>query len=166
MNVRPRTSPMTGATTMKIRVLYQPSAIITCDPDHSSADRLGDGGSEKKRGHKIEERCPQYRQLWGQDPRRDHGGDAVGGIVKSVQKIEDQCDQYCDDQQKQIRLHKFSYFWGRLLGLHVFFNTTVSSTFATSSALSVARSRNSSNSLIFMRLMASRSRSNSPAMAC
>jgi hypothetical protein len=27
--------------------------------------------------------------------------------VESVQEIEDQCDQYGDDQQEQVRLHRF-----------------------------------------------------------
>src|SRR5689334_4664863 len=37
MNVKPRINPMTGATTMKIKVLYQPSTIITCQPERMMA---------------------------------------------------------------------------------------------------------------------------------
>jgi hypothetical protein len=60
--------------------------------DHASADHFGDGGAEQERGHKIKERGPQHGQLGRQDARRDDGGDAVGGVVKSVQEIEDQGD--------------------------------------------------------------------------
>ncbi len=30
-----------------------------------AADGLGDGGSQKKSRHEIEERSPRHRQLWG-----------------------------------------------------------------------------------------------------
>ena len=32
MNVSESTNPITGATTMKIRVLYHPAAMMTCHP--------------------------------------------------------------------------------------------------------------------------------------
>ncbi len=110
---------MTGATTMKMMVLYQPSGMITEDDcaeqsrhddvlidvleaDHAFADGFGDGGAEEEGREKVKGRRPEDGKFGGEHAGGDHGRDAVGGIVKSVEEVEGQSDEDCDQDQKDV----------------------------------------------------------------
>ena len=74
--------------------------------DHAAANRLGNGGSQQERGQEVECSRPDYGQL-----RREHAGgddrrDAVGRIVKAVQKVKDERGDDGDDQQDQPGAHE------------------------------------------------------------
>jgi hypothetical protein len=63
------------------------------EADHASADSFSDGGAKEKGGEKIERRGPQDGQFRRQDAGGNDRGDAVGGVVKSVEEVEGQRDQ-------------------------------------------------------------------------
>jgi hypothetical protein len=50
--------------------------------------------AEHQEGDEVEERRPQDRVLRPQHPRRHDGRNRIGGVVQSVQEIEQQRD--CD----------------------------------------------------------------------
>src|ERR1035438_6707392 len=75
MNEKPRMSPMIGATTMKISVLYQPSAIITCHPERITAaparppikacdEEVGSPHHHVKTSHTIAPISPVITTYW------------------------------------------------------------------------------------------------------
>ena len=59
----------------------------------------------KKAASKIEECRPDHRQLRRKHARGNHGRNAVGGVVKAVQKIKKQGRGNGDDQQYQSCIH-------------------------------------------------------------
>src|SRR5579862_215820 len=115
------------------------------DADHTAANSFRDGGSEDESCYEVEKRGPNDGEFGRQHAGGDDGCDAVGGIVESVEEVEGEGDQDRDDEEDEIGFHED----------YEFFRTTVSSTLATSSALSVASSRNSINSLVLMRVIGS-----------
>src|SRR6202795_911996 len=75
MKVNPSTSPMMGATTMKMTVLYQPSTMITWNPDRmmaapayppiSACDEDGVGAHHQvNRSHRIAPSRPAITTYW------------------------------------------------------------------------------------------------------
>ncbi len=62
--------------------------------DDPGADGVGDVKPEHQEGDEIEERRPQHRILRPQHPGRDDGRNRVGGVVQSVEEVEQQRD--CD----------------------------------------------------------------------
>src|SRR5208282_1886286 len=75
MNVRLKASPMTGATTMKIRVLYHPVAMITCHPDRMTAapayppikaceEEVGSPHHQVSRSQTIAPKSPVITTYW------------------------------------------------------------------------------------------------------
>src|SRR5437588_6966688 len=118
-----------------------------------------DGGSEKEGGHKVKKRCPEHGESWGQHPRRNHRRDAVGCIVKPIEKIKkESCDDR-DEENHESRVHRQRYLlWFAVLrpgNIQALFRVTASSTLAASSALSVAFSSTSYNSLILIKRIGS-----------
>ncbi len=77
------------------------------DLDHPLADRLGDCGTQEKGSDEIEEGGPHHGQLRREHASGDDGGDAVGGVVKSIEEIENQRDQDSDDEEQKVRIHPF-----------------------------------------------------------
>ena len=75
------------------------------DVDHATADGFGDGGPEQERGNEIKERGPDYGYFRGKDAGGDDGGNAVGGVVKSIEKVEGESDQNGDDEEQEVRFH-------------------------------------------------------------
>jgi len=102
---------------------------------------------------------PRARRAWREYASGDDGGDAVGGIVESVQEVEGQGDQHGDDQQYNGARHRRFPVSLSSVVFQDYSLEDVGGVFA----LSVAVSRTSSNSLLFMRLIRSVSRSNKQA---
>jgi hypothetical protein len=69
---------------------------------------VGNGGSEQEGGKKVKKRSPQNGNLWGKNAGGDYGGDAVGGIVKAIQKIERQRDGDCDEEKYESCVHSMN----------------------------------------------------------
>ncbi len=71
--------------------------------DDAGADGVRDVEPEHQEGDEIEERRPQHRILRPQHPGRDDGRDRVGGVVQSVEEVEQQrdCDQ--SDQNRKTK---------------------------------------------------------------
>jgi hypothetical protein len=73
--------------------------------DHAAADGLRDGGAEEEGRHEVEERRPGHGPAGREHPRRDHGGDRVGGVVEAVDEVEDQRDADQGDDGEERGVH-------------------------------------------------------------
>ena len=82
--------------------------VTMLELDHALADGFGDGGAEQKGGEEVEKRGPEHGQSRRQHAGRNHGGDAVGGIVKAVDEVEDERRDDGDDQQNQSSAHGYA----------------------------------------------------------
>lgn len=60
--------------------------------DDAGAERFGHMQAEEQEGDEVEEGRPCDRILRAQHTGGDDGGDGIGGIVQTVQKIEEQRD--------------------------------------------------------------------------
>jgi hypothetical protein len=76
------------------------------DVNHAAANGFGDGGPEQEGGDEVEEGSPEYGKFRRENASGDYGGDAVGSVVKSVEKVEGQGDQDCDDEEEEIGFHE------------------------------------------------------------
>src|SRR5208337_2387507 len=74
--------------------------------DHAAADSLGHGGSEQKGSDEVKEGGPDHGQPGRKDAGGNDGGDAVGGVVESIEEVEGQGDQEGDDQEQELRFHE------------------------------------------------------------
>src|SRR5262249_15201424 len=113
-------------------------------------DALTDGGCdldpETERRDEIEERCPRDRLTRRQHACRDHGCDRVGGVVKAVHEIE----QQCHDDQKDDQTHPAPRAIPAAGWAQVYSSATPSRTLATSSHRSMASSMSSKMSFHLM----------------
>ena len=75
------------------------------DMDHATADGFGDGGPKQEGGDEIKEGSPDDGYFRGKDAGGDDGGDAVGGIMESIEKVEGESDQNGDDEEQEVRFH-------------------------------------------------------------
>lgn len=57
--------------------------------------------AEEQEGDEIEEGRPRDRILRPQHPGGDDGGDGIGGVMQTVQEIEEQRDGDKADEQRQ-----------------------------------------------------------------
>ncbi len=89
---RSRPPRTTYWVTMSSRIIPVPIVLATAMP-------------KQKCGKKVESGGPDDGQSRRENAGRDHGGDAVGGVVKSVQKVEDQRGKDRDDQQDESCAH-------------------------------------------------------------
>ncbi len=74
--------------------------------DHAAANRLGNGGSKQERGQEVEHSRPDYGQPRGEHASRDDRRDAVGRVVKAVQKVKNESGDDGNDQQNQSCAHE------------------------------------------------------------
>ena len=58
---------------------------------------------EHREGDEIEERRPEHRILRPQHAGRDDGRDRIGGVVQSVQEVEQQRDGDQSDQDRKTK---------------------------------------------------------------
>jgi hypothetical protein len=75
------------------------------EADHAAADGFGDLGAKEKSGDKVKRGGPQHSESRRQHAGGDDGGDAVGGIVKAVEEVEDKCDQDRDQDKQDVFVH-------------------------------------------------------------
>ena len=68
--------------------------------DDAGADGLRDVEPEHQEGDEVEERRPKHRVLRPQHPGRHDGRDRIGGVVQSVEEIEQQRDGDEADQDR------------------------------------------------------------------
>ena len=88
------------------------AAKITCAVDDAGlddagADGLGDMKPEHQEGDEIEERRPQHGVLRPQHSGRDDRRDRIGGVVQSVEEVEQQrdCDQSDQNRKTKRGIH-------------------------------------------------------------
>ena len=72
------------------------------DVDHSLTDRARDRRTHREQGNEVERRGPENGCKWIQDSGADDRRDRVRGIVKAVDKIEDERDE---DNRDDVRNH-------------------------------------------------------------
>ena len=77
------------------------------DVDHAGADGLRDRRAERERGDEVEERRPDDRLAGRQHAGRDDRRDGIGGVVKSVDVVEDERDEDQRDDGQQHRANRF-----------------------------------------------------------
>jgi hypothetical protein len=84
--------------------------------DNARSHRIGDMQAEHREGDEIEKGRPEHGIARRQNPGRNHGGDGIGGVVQTVEEIEDQGDahQHVKDRQ-HIRHGAFPKFRYALL---------------------------------------------------
>src|SRR4029450_2051449 len=75
--------------------------------DDPGADGVSDVEPKHHEGDEVEERRPEHRVVRPEHPRRDDGRDRVGGIVQSVEEVEQQreCDQPDQDRKTKRGAH-------------------------------------------------------------
>jgi hypothetical protein len=86
--------------------------IDVIEANHALADGLGDCGAEEKSGEKIERGSPEHGQFGRQDAGGNYRRDAVGGIVKAIEEVEDQRNEDRDQDKDEVFIHgsKFQGF--------------------------------------------------------
>ena len=75
-------------------------------------ERIGDVRRKDEHRHEVEECRPQHGEPRAEHARRDDRGDGVGGVVKTVDDVEQQRDRNADYDDERDRIHPI-----RLLGL-------------------------------------------------
>src|SRR6266516_888252 len=118
-------NPMTGATTMKTRVLVQPLAMIAEKPDLATAAPAYPPMSACE----DEVGSPSHRGARRQHARRHDGGNRVGRVVEPIDEIEDESDEQNRQNEPNGACHQACLI------------VMDSTTFATSSAWSSVPSR-------------------------
>src|SRR2546427_652930 len=61
--------------------------------NHAGAQSLSHIRSKPKGRHKIEEAGPHDREARSKDPGRNYRGNGVGGVVKSINEVENKCNK-------------------------------------------------------------------------
>jgi hypothetical protein len=74
--------------------------------DDPGADSLGHMQPEKQKGDEIEERRPGDRDIGREYARRDHRRDRIGGVMQTVEEIEDEGDHDEADKQHERLCHR------------------------------------------------------------
>ena len=77
--------------------------VTIMDVDHPGADGLGDRGAERERRDEIEERRPDDGLARREHARRHHRRNRIGGVVKTVDVVEDQGDRDEADDDPEHR---------------------------------------------------------------
>ena len=73
------------------------------DIDHPGPHGPGHGGPERECGDEVEERRPDYRFARRQDARRHDGRNRIGGVVKTVDVVEEERDRDETDDGQEHR---------------------------------------------------------------
>ncbi len=91
-------SHQSGAQDIKTKVLAD-----EIDAHQIATDRFGDARAKDSEGHEIENCGPDYRRARRKHAGGNYGGDRIGGVVKAIGEIEDQCnedDKKSDDESR------------------------------------------------------------------
>ena len=82
-----------------------PLRVDPLDIDEARSDRLRHSRTQKRKGYKVKEGCPQDALEGSKHPRGDDRGDRVGGVVPTVREVKDERDGDDDNRESERRLH-------------------------------------------------------------
>ena len=105
-------SPRIAVTTFQTIAPTSPAKITPIDSTSWSTTSVGDRrrhrGAEDEEGEEVERGRPHHGRERRQHPGRDDGRDRVGGVVETVDEVEQQGDR--DDEPEQDVGHRQACF--------------------------------------------------------